>query len=110
MFLSSALHRPRTPSLRGLALASIYLIKTASPITLAVFVSGKVGKYAGGNPVCDRPTPDWQKGISSFLKKLPEKENSGEKTDADADDVECVTMEAVGARCVLKDVLVCMLI
>lgn len=32
------------------------------------FFSGK-GKYAGGNPVCQRPTPDWQKGISTFLTK-----------------------------------------
>ncbi|XP_059164778.1 PCNA-associated factor-like [Physella acuta] len=27
------------------------------------------GKYAGGNPVCPRPTPDWQKGISTFFTK-----------------------------------------
>ena len=35
------------------------------------------GKYAGGNPVCPRPTPDWQKGISAFLLKSPnsDKEN-----------------------------------
>ncbi|XP_061198001.1 PCNA-associated factor-like isoform X2 [Saccostrea echinata] len=30
--------------------------------------SGKTGKYAGGNPVCPRPTPDWQKGINSFFQ------------------------------------------
>lgn len=39
--------------------------------------SGKAGKYAGGNPVCARPTPEWQKGIDLFLKKQPEKENIG---------------------------------
>ncbi|XP_072258316.1 PCNA-associated factor isoform X2 [Pyxicephalus adspersus] len=25
------------------------------------------GKYAGGNPVCVRPTPKWQKGIGEFF-------------------------------------------
>ncbi|KAH9508702.1 hypothetical protein Btru_049661 [Bulinus truncatus] len=30
--------------------------------------SGK-GKYAGGNPVCQRPTPEWQKEISTFFTK-----------------------------------------
>ena len=39
--------------------------------------SGK-NKYAGGNAVCDRPTPDWQKDISSFFikPKNTEKENA----------------------------------
>ena len=56
----------------------------------------KVGKYAGGNPVCDRPTPEWQKGIGTFLKKLPEKENKSEETSQDKDnDVECETLEAI---------------
>ncbi|XP_072469708.1 PCNA-associated factor [Notamacropus eugenii] len=35
-------------------------------------------KYAGGNPVCVRPTPTWQKGIGEFFgmsSKHPEKEN-----------------------------------
>ncbi|KAK7891293.1 hypothetical protein WMY93_023256 [Mugilogobius chulae] len=35
-------------------------------------------KYAGGNPVCPRPTPDWQKGIGDFFggpPRKPEKEN-----------------------------------
>ncbi|KAL3862289.1 hypothetical protein ACJMK2_008272 [Sinanodonta woodiana] len=30
--------------------------------------SGK-NKYAGCNPVCMRPTPEWQKGIGGFLAK-----------------------------------------
>ena len=51
--------------------------------------------------MCDRPTPDWQKGISAFLKKLPEKENSGEQTATENSEVDCVTMEAVGARYIL---------
>jgi hypothetical protein len=40
--------------------------------------SGKVSKYAGGNAVCPRPTPDWQKGIGAFVVRKPaaEKENS----------------------------------
>ncbi|XP_056272662.1 PCNA-associated factor [Pseudoliparis swirei] len=36
------------------------------------------GKYAGGNPVCARPTPTWQKGIGDFFggpPRKPEKEN-----------------------------------
>ncbi|KAJ3596769.1 hypothetical protein NHX12_003170 [Muraenolepis orangiensis] len=36
------------------------------------------GKYAGGNPVCARPTPLWQKGIGDFFGgpgRIPEKEN-----------------------------------
>ncbi|XP_007883345.1 PCNA-associated factor isoform X1 [Callorhinchus milii] len=39
----------------------------------------KESKYAGGNPVCPRPTPKWQKGIGEFFggpSKLPEKENT----------------------------------
>ncbi|XP_061287010.1 PCNA-associated factor isoform X1 [Bos javanicus] len=35
-------------------------------------------KYAGGNPVCVRPTPKWQKGIGEFFSLSPkdsEKEN-----------------------------------
>ncbi|XP_068169502.1 PCNA-associated factor [Antennarius striatus] len=35
-------------------------------------------KYAGGNPVCQRPTPTWQKGIGDFFggpPRKPEKEN-----------------------------------
>uniref|UniRef100_A0A8C5PPS8 PCNA-associated factor n=1 Tax=Leptobrachium leishanense TaxID=445787 RepID=A0A8C5PPS8_9ANUR len=40
----------------------------------------KADKYAGGNPVCVRPTPTWQKGIGDFFggspsTSLPEKEN-----------------------------------
>ncbi|KAM3924448.1 PCNA-associated factor [Leptodactylus fuscus] len=37
------------------------------------------GKYGGGNPVCVRPTPKWQKGIGEFFgspsTSPPEKEN-----------------------------------
>ena len=36
--------------------------------------SSKTRRYAGGNPVCARPTPEWQKGISTFMKRLPDKE------------------------------------
>ncbi|XP_039346144.1 PCNA-associated factor isoform X2 [Mauremys reevesii] len=35
-------------------------------------------KYAGGNPVCVRPTPTWQKGIGEFFgqsSRHAEKEN-----------------------------------
>ncbi|XP_074455819.1 PCNA-associated factor [Larus michahellis] len=32
------------------------------------------GRRVGGNPVCPRPVPAWQKGIGAFLR-LPQKEN-----------------------------------
>ena len=34
-------------------------------------------KYAGGNPVCVRPTPKWQKGIGEFFR-LSAKESKEE--------------------------------
>ncbi|XP_075016743.1 PCNA-associated factor isoform X2 [Calonectris borealis] len=33
-----------------------------------------VGRRVGGNPVCVRPVPAWQRGIGEFLQ-LPQKEN-----------------------------------
>lgn len=44
-------------------------------------------KYAGGNSVCDRPTPDWQKGIGGFLLQSPKakgKENSTPSDEVEA--------------------------
>jgi hypothetical protein len=58
--------------------------------------TSKVAKYAGGNPVCTRPTPDWQKGISTFLKKLPLKENN-EAVTADGTPVETESNEDAAA-------------
>ncbi|OWF41056.1 PCNA-associated factor-like [Mizuhopecten yessoensis] len=47
------------------------------------------GKYAGGNPACARPTPDWQKGIGMFLKKSPSKSTDGtEKENSDPTEIE----------------------
>lgn len=43
--------------------------------------AGKVSKYAGGNAVCPRPTPEWQKGIGSFLTKTPNKSKDKENAD-----------------------------
>ncbi|XP_078388680.1 PCNA-associated factor [Cetorhinus maximus] len=46
----------------------------------------KENKYAGGNPVCPRPTPKWQKGIGEFFggpSKQPEKENTVPSDDDD---------------------------
>ncbi|XP_019615339.1 PREDICTED: PCNA-associated factor-like [Branchiostoma belcheri] len=37
--------------------------------------SGASSKYAGGNPVCPRPTPAWQKGIGNFFNQGGSKEN-----------------------------------
>ncbi|KAE8617391.1 hypothetical protein XENTR_v10009058 [Xenopus tropicalis] len=45
-------------------------------------------KYAGGNPVCVRPTPTWQKGIGEFFgspsTSQPEKENRIPSDDEEA--------------------------
>ena len=40
-------------------------------LRVSLFVGKGGGKYAGGNSVCDRPTPDWQKGIGGFLVDRP---------------------------------------
>ncbi|NXW21349.1 PAF15 factor, partial [Circaetus pectoralis] len=39
----------------------------------AALPSGE-GRRVGGNPVCVRPVPAWQRGIGEFLQ-LPQKEN-----------------------------------
>jgi hypothetical protein len=59
--------------------------------------AGKAGKYAGGNSVCVRPKPEWQKGISTFLKKLPEKENETGETGSKKAVDECVIVETTEA-------------
>ncbi|XP_037109115.1 PCNA-associated factor [Syngnathus acus] len=46
-------------------------------------------KYAGGNPVCVRPTPTWQKGIGDFFGspgRKPEKENLKPNEDNDEEE------------------------
>ncbi|XP_053742167.1 PCNA-associated factor [Synchiropus splendidus] len=46
-------------------------------------------KYAGGNPVCPRPTPTWQKGIGDFFGgpgRKPEKENQTPHEEDDDDE------------------------
>ncbi|CAN9498625.1 unnamed protein product [Ophioblennius macclurei] len=48
-------------------------------------------KYAGGNPVCPRPTPTWQKGIGDFFggpPRKPEKENLKPSEEEQEDDGE----------------------
>ncbi|KAM4748405.1 PCNA-associated factor [Rhinophrynus dorsalis] len=54
-------------------------------------------KYAGGNPVCVRPTPTWQKGIGDFFgspsTSRPEKEN---RVPSDEDDDEEAGGSGVG--------------
>ncbi|XP_054633001.1 PCNA-associated factor [Dunckerocampus dactyliophorus] len=48
-------------------------------------------KYAGGNPVCVRPTPTWQKGIGDFFGgpgRKPEKENQRPQPANEVDDEE----------------------
>lgn len=49
----------------------------AQYLTLSSLFTAK-NKYAGGNSVCPRPTPTWQKGIGDFFggpPRKPEKEN-----------------------------------
>uniref|UniRef100_A0A665VN57 PCNA-associated factor n=1 Tax=Echeneis naucrates TaxID=173247 RepID=A0A665VN57_ECHNA len=48
------------------------------PVSFLYFKFAAKNKYAGGNPVCPRPTPTWQKGIGDFFggpPRKPEKEN-----------------------------------
>ncbi|KAK3597800.1 hypothetical protein CHS0354_006170 [Potamilus streckersoni] len=54
----------------------------SSSSSSGVSSSGK-NKYAGCNPVCMRPTPEWQKGIGSFFTKSQAegKENSWQGAD-----------------------------
>lgn len=46
--------------------------------------TGKAAKYAGGNPVCQRPTPDWQKGINSFFQS-PQKGDKENQSPSDSE-------------------------
>uniref|UniRef100_A0A671PQK4 PCNA-associated factor n=1 Tax=Sinocyclocheilus anshuiensis TaxID=1608454 RepID=A0A671PQK4_9TELE len=55
------------------------------------------GKYAGGNPVCLRPTPTWQKGIGDFFggpSRKPE-ENLHPASDDDDDEEEAGVLGAL---------------
>lgn len=50
----------------------------ADPYLMLSFLFPGKNKYAGGNSVCPRPTPTWQKGIGDFFggpPRKPEKEN-----------------------------------
>ncbi|KAK7113395.1 PCNA-associated factor-like isoform X2 [Littorina saxatilis] len=52
------------------------------------------GKYAGGNPVCPRPTPDWQKGIGTFFQSKPgneENQEPGEEAGCSGSSSSCET-------------------
>uniref|UniRef100_A0A0B7AAJ7 PCNA-associated factor n=1 Tax=Arion vulgaris TaxID=1028688 RepID=A0A0B7AAJ7_9EUPU len=42
------------------------------------------GKYAGGNPVFQRPTPEWQKGIGSFFAKPSSSSDSSSSSSSSA--------------------------
>ncbi|KAI0208623.1 PCNA-associated factor [Lamellibrachia satsuma] len=42
-------------------------------------------KYGGGNPVCVRPTPEWQKGIGSFLLPKSGQDENTTPTDVTVD-------------------------
>ncbi|XP_074533054.1 PCNA-associated factor [Halichoeres trimaculatus] len=45
-------------------------------------------KYAGGNPVCPRPTPTWQKGIGDFFGGPPRKFEKENQSPQEVDDGE----------------------
>ncbi|KAK6176965.1 PCNA-associated factor [Patella vulgata] len=53
----------------------------SSTSTAADGSSPSGNKYGGGNPVCPRPTPQWQKGITNFfINGKKDKENSAPAT------------------------------
>lgn len=67
----------------------------AGPSSAGASPSGKAaGKYAGGNPVCPRPTPDWQKGIGGFLSK--QKSSDKENTEPSSD-LEIIETDKAGS-------------
>ncbi|MEQ2303990.1 hypothetical protein AMECASPLE_022421 [Ameca splendens] len=45
-------------------------------------------KYAGGNPVCPRPTPTWQKGIGDFFGGPPRKMEKENQNPTESDEEE----------------------
>ncbi|XP_002731360.1 PCNA-associated factor-like [Saccoglossus kowalevskii] len=51
---------------------------------------GKAGakNAGGGNPVCVRPTPSWQKGMGNFITTAPSKSKSLDKENEVPDDME----------------------
>ncbi|WAR15189.1 PAF15-like protein [Mya arenaria] len=55
---------------------------------------GKNAKYGGGNPAIQRPTPDWQKGIGSFLS--PGKSKVDKENAQPSDDVEITGSSEAG--------------
>ncbi|OCT89462.1 PCNA-associated factor [Xenopus laevis] len=63
---------------------------SSSPSNHVTSPTGKKSesKYAGGNPVCVRPIPTWQKGIGAFFgspsTSQPEKENRIPSDDEEA--------------------------
>ncbi|XP_038077419.1 PCNA-associated factor-like [Patiria miniata] len=59
--------------------------------------AGKKGKYGGGNPVCPRPTPEWQKEITNFMIRSP-RSTTKQKENVNPDDE-----ETTGAGCSKED-------
>uniref|UniRef100_A0ABI7ZM77 PCNA-associated factor n=1 Tax=Felis catus TaxID=9685 RepID=A0ABI7ZM77_FELCA len=76
----SRLYRPSTdPShLCRLLLPTSWCVYAGARANLRLIFLHVENKYAGGNPVCVRPTPKWQKGIGEFFGLSPkdsDKEN-----------------------------------
>ncbi|KAM9572329.1 PCNA-associated factor-like [Salvelinus alpinus] len=58
-------------------------------------------KFAGGNPVCPRPTPTWQKGIGDFFggpSRKPDKENHLPQSDDEEAGVSGVSKSSRNSR------------
>ncbi|XP_070542242.1 PCNA-associated factor-like [Ptychodera flava] len=51
--------------------------------------SGGKNKYAGGNSVCPRPTPSWQKGINQFCIVSPSGKRKTEKENEEPNEAGC---------------------
>uniref|UniRef100_A0A3Q0SNZ4 PCNA-associated factor n=1 Tax=Amphilophus citrinellus TaxID=61819 RepID=A0A3Q0SNZ4_AMPCI len=66
------------------------MVRTKADSVPASYRKAK-SKYAGGNPVCPRPTPTWQKGIGDFFGGAPrkmEKEKENQRPQEVEDDEE----------------------
>ena len=57
-----------------------------------------MNKYAGGNPVCIRPTPGWQKNIDMFFTRM-EKDQPEACTSGKAEEEEMYSKMNEDALC-----------
>ena len=57
--------------------------------------------------MCVRPTPEWQKGIATFMKKLPDQDV---EADGENEPVVEVTGEVTGAESATRSLIRCLLV